>query len=145
MTPHTPTPPEPDIEEPWHWRTLTVPMPAAITHLLAPLRQIAAANLTAWGLDQTMADDVILALNELATNALRHTTGPVRIQLNGDGTGASLRVEDTSRILPPRAQADHALERTSGYGLEIVDSLATETLLQILGAHGKIITAKFNR
>jgi anti-sigma regulatory factor (Ser/Thr protein kinase) len=146
MTPHTPTRSEPNPgDRPAPWQALTVPLPAGETHLLAPLRRIAAANLAAWGLPSDLADDVLLALTELAANGLRHTSGPVRVRLFMHGASTYVQVEDTSTGQPPRLTGTGLTpERTHGFGLEIIEALATKTISRIQPARGKTITAKFN-
>ncbi|MBR7824689.1 ATP-binding protein [Actinospica sp. MGRD01-02] len=146
MTPHTPTGSEPNPNaRPAPWRALSVPLPAGETHLLAPLRRIAAANLAAWGLPQGMTDDVLLALTELAANGLRHTSGPVRVHMFTDRASTYVQVEDTSATEPPRRnELNLAPERTHGFGLEIIEALASGTVSRVHAARGKTITAKFN-
>jgi anti-sigma regulatory factor (Ser/Thr protein kinase) len=145
MTPHTPTQSEPDHDDPVPWRALTVPLPAGGTHLLAPLRRIAAANLAAWALPEATTDDVLLALTELATNGLRHTSGPVRVRVFTHGASTYVQVEDTNAGQPPRRTgAGLTPERTHGFGLEIIEALAAKTISRIHPARGKTITATFN-
>lgn len=145
MTPHTPTPSKPDPNHhPASWQALTVPLPAGETHLLAPLRRIAAANLVSWDVPQIVTDDVLLALTELATNGLQHTAGPIRVHLLGHVTSTYLQVEDTSSDQPQRTSAGFPAERSGGFGLEIIETLASKTFSRIRPGRGKIITAKFN-
>jgi anti-sigma regulatory factor (Ser/Thr protein kinase) len=146
MTPHTPTGSEPNPNtRPAPWRALTVPLPEGETHLLAPLRRIAAANLAAWGLPPGTTDDVLLALTELAANGLRHTSGPVRVRLFTQDTSTYVQVEDTGTVHPLlRTGTNLTPERTSGFGLEIIEALASNTVSTIRPQQGKAITARFD-
>jgi anti-sigma regulatory factor (Ser/Thr protein kinase) len=72
---------------------------------------------------ETLTDDALLVLSELATNALRHGLGEVvvRAALDSDGT-LQLSVTDSSDELPALQPIDPT--RVGGVGLRIVDELS---------------------
>jgi anti-sigma regulatory factor (Ser/Thr protein kinase) len=69
--------------------------------------------------DDTMAD-LMLALSELATNAVEHAGTPFEVVVDTDGR-ARIEVEDNSPHLPVLTRATPMA--TSGRGLAIVDEL----------------------
>jgi len=72
----------------------------------------------------TVTDDALLVLSELATNALRHGLGEVvaRAALRRDGT-LTLSITDSGDELPALQPVDPT--RVGGVGLRIVDELTT--------------------
>jgi anti-sigma regulatory factor (Ser/Thr protein kinase) len=97
--------------------------PAQIGHARRRTRQA----LSQWGLGEQAADLAELIVSELATNAIRHGEGLIRVDVSfarGD-----LRVEvhdDAAARRPVRQQA--AAEDESGRGLAVLDGL--------IGLHG---------
>lgn len=90
---------------------------------ISSLRGAAATQLATWGLS-TLADDVTLAVSELATNVVCHVGPGTPAVLLLEVTGDRLRVEihDTSRGLPTRRAAAEPGE--TGRGLALVAALA---------------------
>lgn len=93
----------------------------------AGVRRTVAAHLTLWGLTAIL-DDVVLATDELFTNAVRHTgSGPTdTIAVSLECLERELRVTlaDPSPTLPLPRTVDGAAE--SGRGLSIVAALADD-------------------
>lgn len=96
-------------------------------------REFAREALVAWGYT-SRADDVLLSVSELTTNALLHGVPPGRgflLQLSRD-VGGVLRVEvhdsgDGRPRMPTQADGEQAAdpdEMESGRGLFLVDALA---------------------
>ncbi|MCA1220717.1 ATP-binding protein [Streptomyces sp. 8L] len=87
-------------------------------------RQFTAAALLAWGLAER-ADEVLLCVSELTTNALVHGVPPgrgFRLFLSWGGDELCVEVHDSGDGHPARAlRADSA---ESGRGLVLVDALA---------------------
>jgi anti-sigma regulatory factor (Ser/Thr protein kinase) len=86
-------------------------------------RQATRVVLTAWRL-ASMEENAVLIVSELATNAVRHTTGTDQIALDLLATRTWLRIEvtDTDRQWPqPRIPDDFD---ESGFGFVLVDALA---------------------
>ena len=75
-----------------------------------------------WRLDRDMTDTALLLVSELATNAIRHGTPPVRMFLRMDSGRLRVEVSDSSPALP---QVEHpGPDQTGGRGLQIVQQLA---------------------
>lgn len=68
-----------------------------------------------------VADDVVLVVSEMVTNAVRHGTGPVTLELERDTQAVVVGVRDESPEQPVARQADADAE--GGRGLELVDLL----------------------
>ncbi|MBY8883466.1 ATP-binding protein [Streptomyces sp. PTM05] len=66
--------------------------------------------------------DVVLAVSELVTNALRHCAGPARMRVVTREDGLLVEVHDDSQH--PARPRDARNDGTGGYGLHIVEVLA---------------------
>ncbi|MEE1737010.1 ATP-binding protein [Streptomyces sp. BE147] len=89
-------------------------------------RAWAAEALTRWDATREETDDVLLVMSELVTNAVIHTTGPIRAHLSRDHQGSyHVQVDDGGPAAPRAARADeHADSDEYGRGLVIVGHLA---------------------
>jgi two-component sensor histidine kinase len=81
-----------------------------------------------WRLDRDMTETALLLVSELATNAIRHGTPPIRLSLRLDRDWQQrdrLRVEvtDCSPSLPELSHPEP--DQTGGRGLQIVQLLAS--------------------
>lgn len=127
------------------WREALIPLGAGDTDSIPPLRALARRILTGWRIPATLIDDVELAVSELATNALIHTRGPVRVRLAHRRGAVCLEIADTS---PHRPQAaDPGAGAECGRGLAIVTALADRMRTEPTpgnGATGKVIVAEFD-
>jgi anti-sigma regulatory factor (Ser/Thr protein kinase) len=126
-------------------REALIPLGPGDTAAVPALRAIARRVLDAWRIPPHAARDAELALSELATNALLHTRGPVRVRLTHRGGTLSLQVADTSTHHPepalPASDAPH------GRGLVLVTAVATRVRTEPYPgnpAAGKLITAEFD-
>lgn len=72
----------------------------------------------------SVAQQLVLVLSELATNALKYGSQPVTVSLHAANGGWLLDVRDTNWRTPPgrRARDDG---RPGGYGLRILDTVTT--------------------
>ncbi|MEU4086230.1 ATP-binding protein [Streptomyces aureus] len=84
-------------------------------------RRLATAQLGDWGLEG-LADPAELLVSELVTNALRHTRGPLRLNLCVRESSLRCEVEDTDPTCPVRRDADPDAE--GGRGTVLLDLLA---------------------
>jgi anti-sigma regulatory factor (Ser/Thr protein kinase) len=84
-------------------------------------RRLVTAQLRDWGLDD-LADTAELLVSEVVTNALRHTRGPLRLNLRVQDSRLACEVEDTEPAGPVRHVADTDAE--GGRGTELLDQLA---------------------
>ncbi|GGY28979.1 ATP-binding protein [Streptomyces xanthochromogenes] len=97
------------------------------------------------GLDEPLAETLILLISELVTNAVVHTGCPAVLRmLLGPAEGGTVRVEVADRsCCPPKPR--HALgDDTNGRGLELVDGLADRWGWRAEGA-GKSIWCEVDR
>lgn len=127
------------------WRELTVPMPAGDRAAVNALRHLAHSALTAWEVTSEQADDVVVVLSELVTNALCHTEGPARIRLRNHADQLILDVADTSPNLPDFATGpDDQDDQPHGFGLALIVSVLAETVsVTVHPGRGKTVTATF--
>ncbi|MEV5943056.1 ATP-binding protein [Streptomyces sp. NPDC051994] len=97
------------------------------------------------GLDEPLAETLILLISELVTNAVVHTGCPAVLRmLLGTDEGGTVRVEvvDTSCCPPKPRHAEG--DDTNGRGLELVDGLADRWGWRPEGA-GKSIWCEVDR
>lgn len=94
------------------------------------------------GVDEPLAETLVLLISELVTNAVVHTGCPAVLRMLLGGPGVRLEVADTSAHPPARRHADG--EDTNGRGLELVDGLADRWGWQPEGA-GKRIWCEIDR
>ncbi|MEU9480012.1 ATP-binding protein [Streptomyces sp. NPDC048191] len=84
-------------------------------------RRLVTAQLDDWALDEP-ADTAELLVSELVTNALRHTRGPLRLNLRLRDSRLLCEVEDTEPAGPVRNATDADAE--GGRGIELLELLA---------------------
>ncbi|WP_307806626.1 ATP-binding protein, partial [Streptomyces sp. FH025] len=73
-----------------------------------------------------LAEDVLLMVSELITNACLHAPGgPRELRLNWDGARLRVEVTDASPV-PPRLRPYADPGRPGGHGLRVVDRLARD-------------------
>lgn len=96
------------------------PLPRELTSAYRA-RRLVTAQLDDWKLEE-LTDTAELLVSELVTNALRHTRGPLRLNLCGRGPHLRCEVEDTDPTGPVRRVVDADAE--SGRGTELLDLLA---------------------
>lgn len=126
------------------WREASIPLGPGDTAAVPLLRALSRRILSGWKIPEPVIDDVELAASELATNALIHTPGPVRVRLAHRGGTVRLDVADTSARHPapavPGADADH------GRGLVIVAALAARVRIEPYPGNpaGKLTVAEFD-
>ncbi|WP_436850088.1 ATP-binding protein [Streptomyces monashensis] len=84
-------------------------------------RRLVTAQLSDWAVGD-LADTAELLVSELVTNALRHTRGPLRLNLRLRQGRLLCEVEDTESTGPVRGAADPDAE--GGRGTELIDLLA---------------------
>lgn len=75
-----------------------------------------------WRLDRELTDNALLLVSELATNAIRHGSPPVRMVLRLEEDKLRVEVTDSSPALPKLGHPgpDHV----GGRGLQIVQQVA---------------------
>ena len=85
-----------------------------------------------WRLDREMTETALLLVSELATNAIRHGSPPVRLSLRLDADRLRVEVTDSSPALPRLDQPGP--DQTGGRGLQIVQELAARWGSHVTGA-----------
>jgi anti-sigma regulatory factor (Ser/Thr protein kinase) len=117
---------------------------------LYSVRAAVAAHASDAGIAENRVRDVVLAIHELAANAVRHGAGQGRVQLWVTGDGIRCEVTDPG---PTPAQADDGRSNASypdaarwpvehGHGLWLVQKIADQASLQS-GPSGTIATVSF--
>ncbi|MFI7413842.1 ATP-binding protein [Streptomyces sp. NPDC049627] len=84
-------------------------------------RRLVTGQLGDWALGD-LADNAELLVSELVTNALRHTSGALRLNLRVRDSRLLCEVEDTASVGPVRNVAD--MDAEGGRGTELLDVLA---------------------
>ncbi|MBS2966541.1 ATP-binding protein [Actinocrinis puniceicyclus] len=127
------------------WRECLVPIDAGDTAAIAAVRGVARSALAWWGVPGERSSDVLLALSELATNALVHTTGPVRVRLTCRSRTIRMDIADASPGVPQPMAPGLAADAPHGWGLTIAETLADRlTVTTVDTGAGKIVTAEFD-
>ena len=112
----------------WHLRDV-----AELPQVRAELRRHAAAQAAADArLDGDLRDQLILALDEMASNALRHGGGEVRAAVRITPDAFLIEVSDSAADAPPSPAVDRDPSE-GGLGLYLIAELATD--------HGWYVTA----
>jgi anti-sigma regulatory factor (Ser/Thr protein kinase)/anti-anti-sigma regulatory factor len=108
---------------------------------LYALRAAVAAHATEAGLAPGRADDLVIAVHELAANAVRHGAGHGRLRIWR--SEAALRCEITDDGLPEAPkQAAEPWRAEPGHGLSLVRQVADQTTVQT-GRDGTSATISF--
>lgn len=83
--------------------------------------------------------NVLLAVSELVTNAVRHAPGPCTLEMAAEGARVRIAVSDTSQVLPQARTPQY--DGTGGFGVHLLTSIAggieTDTR-----ADGKSVTVR---
>jgi anti-sigma regulatory factor (Ser/Thr protein kinase) len=117
------------------------------------LRAAVAAHVTQAGMPEPRARDIVLALHELAANAIRHGAGRGRLLITAHDGALHCQVTDDGKPTAARTGTAAETKTTSpddalwagekGHGLWVVHQIADQVSLQS-GPGGTIATASFN-
>ncbi|MEV8045230.1 ATP-binding protein [Streptomyces griseoluteus] len=105
-----------------------LPLPGC-PRLLAGIRRHARVTLADWALPQEVADDTLLVVSELISNAVLHALPPAFLRLvrRRTETGGTLGIEVTDGGPVARQPTDHSTAPDEhGRGLTIVRALSTD-------------------
>lgn len=86
-------------------------------------------------------DDVQLALTELVSNAIRHGSGPVDVELVADESTLRVNVSDGSNVMPHQLPA--AGNGSGGRGLMLIAKIATRWAANPRPEGGKTVWCEF--
>ncbi|MFD9567682.1 ATP-binding protein [Streptomyces sp. NPDC059994] len=109
-------------------------------------RDFARIAMTAWAVQPSRIDDMVLCVSELASNAVRHGAPSGRlflVRLLTFNDTVRIEVHDSGRAWqkPPCTQAPS--DATAGRGLFLVDSLSDEWGVLPRTPLGKVVWAEF--
>jgi anti-sigma regulatory factor (Ser/Thr protein kinase) len=91
---------------------------------LVTLRVHVAEAAVAYGLDAARIGDLVLIVNEVATNSVRHGGGNGTLRMWEDATSVICEVRDRGRILDPLVgRTKPPADRVSGFGLWLANEL----------------------
>ena len=110
---------------------------------LSGLRKAVLAEAAAAGMPGDRAADVMLAVHELAANAVRHGAGHGRLRLWADGQALHCQVTDDGLAAQDHAKLDTAAwGREHGHGLWIIDKVADQVIMD-RARFGTTVTVTF--
>ena len=85
-------------------------------------RRFVEACMISWGMTG-VSEPVLLAVSELATNAVTHGDGPVTLTLSTEGDRVRVEVENEGTGTPVMRSPDADRQANGGWGLHLVDTL----------------------
>ncbi|MEV6118021.1 ATP-binding protein [Streptomyces sp. NPDC052109] len=97
------------------------PVPGAVS----AVRRSAAAVLADWDVSASIADDALLVVSELVTNAIIHARPPAVLGLSWEGDAIRIEVTDAGPVIPACRSRDGIDPDEHGRGETIVHALAT--------------------
>lgn len=123
-------------------------MSEAFKRLLRPLAPGHLADLRRWAREwveyrhpRVNAGDVLLAITELVSNALKHGAEPVDVELFATDELLRLQVSDRSDALPGQPTPD--LTSEGGRGMRLIASLTTRWGVRLNKEAGKTVWCEF--
>ena len=124
-------PAAPDHRWPGQWPGRSALELAALDTAPGCARAHARAVLQQWKTASAAADDALMVVSELVTNAVtstrkHHSAAPVRLWLLGDGTSVLILVWDATMPPPVPAPAPAPRDAEHGRGLTLVAGLAAQ-------------------
>ncbi|MHA6757203.1 ATP-binding protein [Streptacidiphilus sp. PAMC 29251] len=96
------------------------------------------------GLDPRTAQDTLLVVAELVTNAVRHAPGPHTLTLTGDSSGTVEIAVSDRHTSAPVAHPPELLGIEGGHGWHLVNQLADHVEIRWEPGHGKTITVRLH-
>jgi anti-sigma regulatory factor (Ser/Thr protein kinase) len=114
----------------------TVPISSAVA------RAYTREALAHWQLAD-LTEDIVLIVDELVTNAVRHSTGPITLALDLRDQSVHVEVTDDCSAMPSAQALSNT--RTSGRGLAIIDAISDDWGARTLASGGKSVWADISR
>jgi PAS domain S-box-containing protein len=103
---------------------------------VASARRFVQQRLTGAGLDQDLVETAVLLTSEVVTNAVMHAGSEFELRVS-IRPGVRIEIRDRSQQLPQRRM--RAAESVGGWGLELVESLATDFGVTAIPDRGKSV------
>ena len=100
------------------------------------LRRFAVALCEEHGFDGS-SDTLALLVSEVATNALLHGSGDVRLRVIANAARVRIEIGDDSDDLP--LQRHDGLEAEGGRGIELLESLSDSWGVESVAPQGKVV------
>ncbi|MEV0968398.1 ATP-binding protein [Microtetraspora glauca] len=113
---------------------------------LPDVREFAAVQARSQGMREDAVGDFVVALNEVATNAVTHGASEARLRLWGDRDGLVVDVHDEGRVWRPESPPGRVAppeNATSGMGLWVARRLSTDIYVET-GSNGTTVTMRFS-
>jgi anti-sigma regulatory factor (Ser/Thr protein kinase) len=112
---------------------------------LSEMRHLVTYRAAAFGLSATRAEDLVLAVNEVATNSLRHGKGVPRLRVWATADALICDVTDEGGIDAPLAGRQRpSAGQDSGYGLWMANQLCDLVQLRSFTT-GSVVRLRMNR
>lgn len=97
------------------------------------------------GLAAQRAEDFVLAVNEIATNAVQHGSPAAVLRLLAAGPGSvQAEIRDTGPGMPAARPADSPARDRGGWGLAVARQVCDEVNVQS-GSGGTVVVLRMNR
>jgi anti-sigma regulatory factor (Ser/Thr protein kinase) len=125
--------------------------------LLASVRSLVRSWVDSWDIDEKTADDVVLAIDEACTNAMRHAyegraDGSVELTLHADSEHFEFQVSDTGVSCPPECTLRRPLQppdvedlEPGGLGIQLIHKVFDEVDFCPGESGGNCVTMKLKR
>ncbi len=125
--------------------------------LLASVRSLVRSWVDSWDIDEKTADNVVLAIDEACTNAIRHAyegrcDGSVELTLHAEPEHFEFQVSDTGVSCPPECverrplHPPHADElQPGGLGIQLIHKVFDEVEFCPGESGGNCVTMKLKR
>jgi anti-sigma regulatory factor (Ser/Thr protein kinase) len=98
-------------------------------------RRFVADTLHAWAVPSDVADDAVLLVSELVTNALLHARSAPVVEVEYDDELLRCVVVDDSPVVPRRRR--YATDAVTGRGIALVETLASRWGVDVDSGAGK--------
>ena len=125
--------------------------------LLGPIRSVVRSWLGAWNVEEETADQVVLAIDEACTNAIRHAykgrcDGTVELTLHAEPEHLEFQVSDTGLSCPPECTERRPLSppevdglEPGGLGIQLIHNIFDEVDFCPGEEGGNCVTMKLKR
>ncbi|WP_067177155.1 ATP-binding protein [Microtetraspora niveoalba] len=113
---------------------------------LPDVREFAAVQARSQGMREDAVGDFVVALNEVATNAVTHGAEEARLRLWGDRDALVVDIHDEGREWRPEGPPGRAAppeNATRGMGLWVARKLSTDICIET-GSNGTTVTMRFS-